>query len=103
MKRLLLHMPMLVGAALLAADSARAEQACTKRDTIIERLATHFGEYPRTANRDDDNTIVELFVAPTTGSWTITTTRPGGLTCLASAGQAFDYKYENFAISAPRL
>ncbi|WP_106745225.1 hypothetical protein [Yoonia maritima] len=97
MQRMLLHMPLLIGAMLLAAHNARAEQTCIHRDAIIDRLARQFGEHPHAVRWADDHTMVELFVAPDTGSWTITSTRPGNLTCLVSAGQAFEYKYEKFA------
>ncbi|MGY9031057.1 MAG: hypothetical protein ACKVIA_02260 [Rhodobacterales bacterium] len=37
----------------------------------------------------DNNTILEVFASDTTGTWTITVTAAGGLTCLVAAGRAF--------------
>ena len=37
-----------------------------------------------------NNAIVEVFASDQTGSWTITVTAPGGLTCLVASGQAFE-------------
>ena len=34
--------------------------------------------------------MVEVFASRDTGTWTITVTRPSGLTCLVASGQAFE-------------
>lgn len=34
--------------------------------------------------------VVEVFASLETGTWTITITRPDGLTCLAASGEGFE-------------
>ena len=77
-------------AAALAAQGAAAEgAACGPRAQIVEQLEDRYGEHRRSAGLTTDGLLMELFAAEGTGSWTITLTRPGGPTCLVSAGQAF--------------
>ncbi|MBE0412023.1 hypothetical protein [Yoonia sp.] len=79
-----------IGAMLLAANQANAQtQTCADHNTVVARLAEHFGESRQSIGLRDDDSVVEIFVAMETGSWTITQTRPGGPTCLVAAGQAF--------------
>ena len=37
-----------------------------------------------------DNTVMELYAAADTGTWTLTVTLPSGLTCLVAAGDNFE-------------
>lgn len=83
-----------LGACLLAlaADPVKAQgQArCAPRDIMIARLAERYGETRQAIGLGGPDTVMELFAAPATGSWTITVTTANGLTCLMAAGQAFE-------------
>lgn len=95
MKRNLFLMSFGIGAMLLAANHANAQaRSCADHDTIVARLAEHYGESRQSIGLGDDNSVLELFASMDTGSWTITVTRPGGPTCLVAAGQAFAHLNE---------
>lgn len=69
---------------------AQGMQNCAPRDTVISRLADRYGESRQSVGLAANNQMVEVFAAPDTGTWTITVTLPGGLTCLVASGQAFE-------------
>jgi len=89
-----------LAAALTAipAPGPAAPQACAERDRIVARLAERFGETRQAVGLGANNAVVEVFAASETGTWTITVTLPGGLTCLVASGQAF----ENLAAASVR-
>ena len=77
--------------ALLGAPlGASAQQAsCAKRDMIVERLATKYGESRQSAGLNQNNGMVEVFASDETGTWTILVTMPNGISCLMAAGKAW--------------
>jgi hypothetical protein len=72
---------------LLAATPAVALQ-CGKRDAITIALAERYGESRRALGLAQNGVLMELYAAQS-GSWTITITRPDGITCLVAAGENF--------------
>ncbi len=72
----------------VAAQSA--SRNCAPRDAVVERLAEGYGETRQSVGIGSNNAVVEVFASDETGSWTITVTVPGGLTCLVASGQAFE-------------
>ena len=80
------------GALILAADHAAGQPAanCAMRDRVVERLASAYGETRQSIGLGADNHVVEVFASRETGTWTITVTSPGGITCLVASGQAFE-------------
>ena len=72
----------------LAAQHANAAQ-CADHATVVASLAAHYGETRQAIGLAQDNAMVEVFASLETGTWTITITRPGGPTCLAASGQAY--------------
>ena len=79
----------LAGLALLP-DAARAAAQCAPRDSVAASLAAEFGEVRRVIGLAQDNTVMELYAAADTGTWTLTVTLPNGLTCLVAAGNNFE-------------
>ncbi len=78
-----------IGALLLATHHAQASPACLPHAEIVDRLATKYGERRQSIGIGIDNTVVETFASDATGTWTITVTAAGGLTCLVAAGRAY--------------
>ena len=74
--------------AWLACGPVQAD-ACADQHVVVARLAAIYGETPRLSGAGPDDTRIDLFVAPMTGSWTIAVTHPDGRSCLVAAGQAF--------------
>lgn len=70
--------------------AAQARNNCAPRDAVIERLAEGYGETRQSIGLGANNAVVEVFASDETGSWTITVTAPGGLTCLVASGQSFE-------------
>lgn len=77
-------------AAFLAATSLSAQtNNCADHATVVERLASGYGESRQSIGMGADNTVVETFASLETGTWTITVTRAGGPTCLVASGNGF--------------
>lgn len=89
---------------ILAAAPVHAQNTnCAPRDAVVERLATGYGETRQSVGLGSNNAIVEVFASEETGSWTITVTAPGGLTCLVASGQAFEAVSESLPIEGSDL
>ncbi|MEM8626238.1 MAG: hypothetical protein AAGG47_22350 [Pseudomonadota bacterium] len=72
---------------------------CGKRSDIIADLERKYGETRRSYGLAQNRGVVEVW-ASEKGSWTILLTRPGGISCLMAAGQAFEAE-ENAAPETP--
>lgn len=76
----------------LAAQSVSAQTArnCAPREVVVDRLAEKYGESRQSVGLGANNSMVEVFAANDTGTWTITVTSANGLTCLVASGQSFE-------------
>lgn len=63
--------------------------SCGPRDGIISSLEGRFSESRHASGLTSSSQLLEVFVNPETGGWTIITTTAGGLTCLLSSGTEF--------------
>ena len=79
----------LVGA-LLVSGAAAQTRNCAPRDSVVERLASKYGEARKAIGLGANNNLVEVFASESSGSWTITVTDTVGLTCLVASGLAFE-------------
>ncbi len=84
MERILCAIALLPGLAL--ADTP----PCAPHDKVAEALQAQYGEAAHAMGLAQDNTVMELYAAPQTGTWTLTATLPNGLTCLVATGKAFE-------------
>jgi hypothetical protein len=89
MDRLLLALSLGLVAPALLPLRAEAGPQCAPHDTVARQLADQFGEARRALGLAQDSTMMELFAAEGTGTWTLTVTLPNGLTCLVAAGSDF--------------
>ena len=80
----------LIGAAVLAGPATAQSGVCGAREEIVARLAADYGETRRAIGLASASQVVEIFASETTGSWTITVTRPDGTSCLLAAGKHFE-------------
>lgn len=90
MDRTLFALSLGLAATVLLPGTARATAQCAPRDTVAANLATQYGETRRIIGLAQDNTVMELYAAPETGTWTLTVTLPSGVTCLVAAGSSFE-------------
>ena len=72
------------------AASAEARSTCAPRETVVDRLASSYGETRQSMGLGANNHVMEIFASTETGTWTITVTSPKGTTCLVASGQAFE-------------
>lgn len=75
---------------ILAPMAAQAQSQCAKRDVVLSQLADRYGETRRGMGIAANNSVMEVFAAPETGTWTITVTLPDGRMCLVASGQGFE-------------
>jgi hypothetical protein len=71
-------------------DPLQAAAHCAPRPMVIGTLAQNYGETRRSIGLAANNTLMEVFASPETGTWTITVTLPDGMTCLMASGQGFE-------------
>jgi len=69
----------------LLTTAAHAAPQCGNHDDVVAALAVNYGEVLQSMGLAQDNTVMELFAAPETGTWTLTATMPNGVTCLVAA------------------
>lgn len=95
MQRTLILLSMAFMAMLLTAQMAPAQRSnCAPRDAVVERLATGYSESRQMMALNAQNAVLEIFASPDSGTWTITLTQPGGLTCIVAAGEHYQYVAE---------
>jgi len=76
---------------IFATQNAHAQSAqCAPRPDVLAALATKYGEARRGIGIAGQNAMMELFVNPSTGTWTIIATTPDGKTCLIASGSNFE-------------
>jgi hypothetical protein len=95
MSRMMLALSLGFGGVILATRIGHANPDCAPRDEVIEGLAQDYGETRRSLGLAANNTVMEVFAADATGTWTITVTLPDGKTCLVASGLGYE------AISEP--
>lgn len=62
---------------------------CGPTKQMTDMLKAQFGETPAFAGLTDANSPVLIFTNPDTGTFSITIRRPGGVTCLMTAGDSW--------------
>ena len=95
MQRTFILVSMAFMAMLLTAQLAPAQtRNCAPRDTVVERLASGYSESRQMLALNAQNGMLEVFASTDTGTWTITVTHAGGLTCIVAAGEHYQYVAE---------
>jgi len=89
MKQTLLKMTMGLGILVLAAQQVQA-RSCAPREDVVKQLAETYGETRQSIGVARQGAVIEVFASDQTGSWSITVTRPDGITCLIASGQAYE-------------
>ena len=82
-------LPALILAGLSAAVALPAGAQglhCGPRDVVTERLDMSYGERLTGGGFQNADSVIELWVSPETGSWTILLSRADGQSCIMAAG-----------------
>jgi len=74
----------------LASPAAAQTPRCFPHEHVMERLAEGFGETRQALALDQTRAMIEVWANLKTGTWSITRTMPGGLTCIVSSGESFE-------------
>lgn len=78
-------------ASLVACAPAYAQgNNCGPREIVLNHLSEGYGETRQSMGLGSDNSLVETFASDESGSWTITVTRPNGITCMVASGSSFE-------------
>ena len=89
------HLRALCGAALLcvgllsAFPASARQMQCAERAQVLSVLQDRLQQVVR-ARGIAGRAVMEMFVAPDSGDWTLTVTLPNGMTCLLANGAAFE-------------
>lgn len=75
--------------AVLLADEASAQFACSNRPEVLQYLADKYQETPVSIGLSSSGGVVEVLSAPAGGSWTILITMPNGMSCMVAAGEGW--------------
>lgn len=75
--------------AVLFALPAMAQQNCAARSEVLSVLAQKYGETRQSVGMLQGG-VFELFANTETGTWTVITTSPQGLTCIRAEGEGFE-------------
>lgn len=78
--------------AALAPATAAAQPVCLARAALLHQLQADFGERllwqgRLNAEPGQDAAVLEIFVNPEGGSWTLVHSLPDGLSCFVTGGQ----------------
>ena len=91
MDRTLFALSLGLAGLIMIPDLGRASPTqCANHEVVVSQLAKTYGEQPRSMGLSQDNTVMELYAAPETGTWTVTVTLPNGVTCLVGSGNNFE-------------
>jgi hypothetical protein len=88
----LLAVPAALAAAPAAAQESGAVAAarCGEHDSVAGYLQQQFDERPVSLGLQADGRILQVFASDRTGTWTIVTTTPRGMSCIVSGGEAWE-------------
>jgi len=77
-------------AAFLCPTLAASQPVCGPRDKFLEHLRGKYDEQPVGLGVTGGGGVLEMLAAPDGKTWTIIVTTPGGLSCVAAAGHAWE-------------
>lgn len=77
-------------ASLPTITQAQGRQACAEYELVAERLAEKYGESVNGMGLTSNQSIIQVWSNPETGTWSITVTNAQGVACLVASGQAWE-------------
>ncbi len=91
----LLALSLALAASLLptaaAAETVRqAAQPCKPWREVAEYLSKRYAERPVAVGVQSDGSLLQVYAAPTTDTWTMVSMRPDGMACLIGAGKSWE-------------
>jgi hypothetical protein len=77
-------------AAIMALAASPAAANCADTPSVVEYLATQFGESIQATGLDNDGFAMVVWANRETGTWTVTVSSAEGVTCVISAGSMYE-------------
>ena len=65
-------------------------QACDRYDDLKSQLGRQFKEVPTAFGLQMNGHLLQVFVSEETGTWTIISTAPSGVSCIVAAGESWE-------------
>jgi len=84
-----------VVALLMATTFPALAQQCDTRSTIVTHLGTKYDEARVGVGLSNTGTMVEIFLDPESGTWTILETSPNQSSCIRLYGENFFFVSED--------
>ncbi len=78
-----------LGLLLLTQGAVRAQPVCMSHDELARRLHERFQEVQVANAISNNGALVELYATSDHSSWTLAMTRPGEMSCVLVAGEAW--------------
>ena len=79
------------------ASPAAAQMVCSDRDKFLKHLGDGYSESPVAMGLASNGTVLEV-LASTNGTWTISLTKPNGLSCVVASGEAWEQIEQHLAL-----
>lgn len=76
--------------ALITSDAEARIPQCGEHTSIVSLLEKRYGETPRGIGLVSDRGVMQVFVSPEKGTWTILMTNAQGQSCLLAAGKGWE-------------
>lgn len=91
MKKILLTSATALTFALAGTVASAQGQNCARKEAVVERLTTKYGEKLQAHKLTTDGLVVEMYVNEESGSWTDVLDQANGFACLVAAGNGFEW------------
>jgi hypothetical protein len=63
---------------------------CSDYGEVRRQLGTRYGEAPISLGLQSNGNLLQVFASSRSGSWTIVSTSPSGLSCIVAAGRGWE-------------
>ena len=98
MRRFSLFVPVVAIAASLVStvavaeppSPAAAQAPCKPWREVAQYLGERYSEHPVAVGLQSDGSLLQVYAATTTSTWTLVSMRPDGMACLIGAGKAWE-------------
>ncbi len=92
MKKYFFALSLGLGGLIWTSQNANAQQrpTCAERQVVVERLQAGYGEVRQSIGLGQNNSVVEMFASPSSGTWTIVVTSSTGISCLFASGISWE-------------
>lgn len=79
-----------IGPATAQSLAVEARGPCHRYDEIARQLVGRYKESPVSLGVQTNGNLLQVFASPDSGTWTILSTTPSGLTCVIAAGKSWE-------------